>query len=72
MARVRFTQDFDYRPKANVVISYKADNSYTVRREAADQAIAAGAASEEGALSRDEARAAREEAKAARKKDAEA
>ena len=47
MARVFFTKDFTYKPKPNVAIAYRADNEYpNVRREAADQAIAAGAAVE--------------------------
>lgn len=45
MARVRFNRPFSYRPKPGVIIAYKA-TEYTVRRECADQAIAAGAAEE--------------------------
>jgi hypothetical protein len=47
MARVRFNRPFSYRPKPGVIIAYKA-TEYTVKRECADQAIAAGAAEEVG------------------------
>jgi hypothetical protein len=46
MARVRFTEDFDYKPKSQVTIAYKAGTEKTVRRECADAAIAAGKAVE--------------------------
>lgn len=46
MARVRFTKDFDYKPKSQVTIGYKAGTEMTVRRECADAAIAAGKAVE--------------------------
>jgi hypothetical protein len=46
MAHVRFSQDFDWSPRLHVVIAYKAGESYVVRRECADEAIAAGAAKE--------------------------
>jgi hypothetical protein len=45
MARVRFHRAFDYRPRSGVVLAYK-PGEYTVRRECADRAIAAGAAQE--------------------------
>jgi hypothetical protein len=46
MARVRFTEDFDYKPKTQVTIGYRAGMDMTVRRECADAAIAAGKAVE--------------------------
>jgi hypothetical protein len=46
MARVKFTKDFDYKPKPSVTIAYKAGREYTVRRECADQAIAVGRGTE--------------------------
>ncbi|MBP2459589.1 MULTISPECIES: hypothetical protein [unclassified Rhizobium] len=53
MARVRFTKDFDYKPKSQVTIGYKADTEMTVRRECADAAIAAGKAVEVDGEGRD-------------------
>jgi hypothetical protein len=44
MTRVRFTADFDYRPIPQVTIGYLAGMEETVKRECADQAIAAGKA----------------------------
>lgn len=44
MARVRFTDDFDYKPTPTSTIAYKAGMELTVRRECADQAVAAGKA----------------------------
>lgn len=44
MARVRFTADFDYKPTAQCTIGYLAGMEETVRRECAEQAIAAGKA----------------------------
>ncbi|UXS49279.1 hypothetical protein [Agrobacterium tumefaciens] len=44
MARVRFTQDFDYKPTPQVTIAYEAGWEGTVKRECADQAVAAGKA----------------------------
>ncbi|UXT99916.1 hypothetical protein [Agrobacterium tumefaciens] len=44
MARVRFTQDFDYRPAPSVTIAYKAEWEGTVKRECAKAAVAAGKA----------------------------
>ncbi len=46
MARVKFTDDFDYRPTANVTYAYLANTEHTVKRECADQAIAVGKAHE--------------------------
>lgn len=46
MARVKFTHDFDYRPTTNTVIAYLAGMEQTVKRDCADQAIAAGKAHE--------------------------
>ncbi|MDP9788723.1 hypothetical protein [Agrobacterium tumefaciens] len=41
MARVRFTDDFDYRPPVfGVTIAYKAGWSGSVKKECADQAVA--------------------------------
>lgn len=42
--RVRFTADFDYRPTPQVTVGYLAGMEMTVKRECAEQAIAAGAA----------------------------
>ena len=50
MARVRFTADFDYRPTPVSTIAYKAGMDLTVRRECADQAVAAGKAEDLDAL----------------------
>lgn len=44
MTRVRFTQDFDYKPTSQTTIGYKAGMEQTVKRECAEQAIAAGKA----------------------------
>lgn len=46
--KVRFTADFDYRPRTQVTIAYKADPArvHTVKRECGEQAIAAGKAVE--------------------------
>jgi len=44
--RVRFTHDFDYKPTAQSTIAYKAGMEETVKRECAEQAIAAGKAEE--------------------------
>ncbi|CDM56282.1 MULTISPECIES: hypothetical protein [Rhizobium] len=41
MARVRFTHDFDYKPTPQSTIGYKAGMELTVKRECADQAVAA-------------------------------
>lgn len=46
MARVKFTRDFDWKPTWRSTIAYKADQEYTVRRECADAAVAAGAGHE--------------------------
>jgi hypothetical protein len=46
MARVRFTHDFDYKPTPRSTIGYKAGMELTVKRECADQAVAAGKAAE--------------------------
>jgi hypothetical protein len=47
MARARFTDDFDYRPTQQSVIAYRAGNEYrNMKREAVDQAVAAGKAVE--------------------------
>lgn len=55
MARVRFIEDFDYKPKSQITIGYKADTEMTVRRECADAAIAAGKAVEVEAAEKDAA-----------------
>ncbi|MCW8283937.1 hypothetical protein K7A42_23825 [Agrobacterium sp. InxBP2] len=44
MARVRFREDFDYRPTPQVTIAYNGGWEGTVKRECADQAVAAGKA----------------------------
>ncbi|WP_309086461.1 hypothetical protein [Chelativorans sp.] len=46
MARVRFKEDFDYRPNRLTTVAYKAGMELTVRRECADAAVAAGKAIE--------------------------
>jgi hypothetical protein len=45
---VKFTKDFDYTPSAErrVTIAYKAGMDLTVKREAGEAAVAAGAATE--------------------------
>jgi hypothetical protein len=44
MSRVRFTEDFDYKPKKSITVAYLAGMERTVKRECAAQAIAAGKA----------------------------
>jgi hypothetical protein len=44
MARVRFNEDFDYKPTPQVTVGYLAGMELTVRRECAEQAVAAGKA----------------------------
>ncbi|MCM2452233.1 hypothetical protein [Agrobacterium vitis] len=44
MARVKFTQDFDYKPISQSTTGYKAGWEGTVKRDCAAQAIAAGKA----------------------------
>lgn len=44
MARVRFTDDYDYKPTAQSTIAYKKGMELTVRQECADKAMAAGKA----------------------------
>lgn len=46
MARVKFSRDFDWKPTSQTTIAYKADQECTVRRECADAAVKAGAATE--------------------------
>ncbi len=41
MARVRFTEDFDYKPTPQVTVAYLAGWSGTVKRDCADKAITA-------------------------------
>jgi hypothetical protein len=41
MARVRFIDDFDYKPTSRVTVGYLAGWSGTVKRDCADQAVAA-------------------------------
>jgi len=50
---VRFTSDFDYKPKRSVTLSYKAGNTVNVVRECAEAAIKAKAAVEMKKTSRD-------------------
>lgn len=54
MARVRFSEDYRYRPsqRSQICIKYRAEREYTVKRECADAAIAAGVAEELPAPSR--------------------
>lgn len=44
MARVKFTENFDYKPTPQVTIAYEAGWEGTVRRECAEEAFAAGKA----------------------------
>ncbi|AOF92022.1 hypothetical protein [Sinorhizobium sp. RAC02] len=44
MSRVRFTEDFDYKPKKSITVAYLAGMEKTVKRECAALAIAAGKA----------------------------
>lgn len=44
MARVKFIQDFDYKPTAQMTTGYLAGWEGTVKRDCAEQAIAAGKA----------------------------
>lgn len=44
MAKVLFTHDFDYKPKPQVTIGYRAGMKKTVKRDCADRAVAAGKA----------------------------
>lgn len=48
MARVQFGDDYRYRPSAlrQICIKYRGGRAYTVKRECADAAVAAGAAVE--------------------------
>lgn len=54
MARVKFISDFDYKPTRQVTIAYKAGMEITVKRECADQAVAAGKAVSERSTESDE------------------
>lgn len=44
--RVKFTQDYDYKPNSRTTIGYLAGMEETVKRECGEAAIAAGAAQE--------------------------
>lgn len=44
MARIRFLDNFDYKPNSQITIAYLAGMELTVKRECADRAIAAGKA----------------------------
>jgi hypothetical protein len=44
--RVRFKENFDYKPTRQSTVAYKAGMELTVKRECAEQAIAAGKAVE--------------------------
>ncbi|MGP4691620.1 hypothetical protein [Agrobacterium cavarae] len=48
MARVRFKHDFDYKPTPQTTTGYLAGWEGTVKRECAEQAIAAGKAERVG------------------------
>ena len=41
MARVKFIEDYDYKPTAQVTVAYLAGWSGTVKRDCADKAVAA-------------------------------
>lgn len=45
MAKITVSEPFDYSPRPNVVLAYK-PGTYTVKRECADHAVAAGKAVE--------------------------
>lgn len=55
MARVRFTEDFDYKPTSSVTIGYRAGWSGTVKRDCADKAVAVNKAERLDAKTADEA-----------------
>ena len=44
--RVRFTDDFDFKPTSQVTIGYRAGMVTTVKRSCGEQAVAAGKAVE--------------------------
>ncbi|WP_312619047.1 hypothetical protein [Agrobacterium pusense] len=44
MARIRFKQDFDYKPTPQTTVAYEAGWEGAVKRECAEEAIAAGKA----------------------------
>lgn len=44
MARVKFTEDFDYKPTPQTTIAYPADWEGTVKQDCAQKAVAAGKA----------------------------
>lgn len=44
MAKVRFLQDFDWRPAPGVILAYRAGCEMTVTRRCAERAVAAGKA----------------------------
>lgn len=44
MARVRFTEDYDYKPTLQSTIGYKGGMELTVKQDCADKAIALGKA----------------------------
>jgi len=44
MARVRFTEAYDYKPTANSTIAYKKGMELTVKQDCADKAVKAGKA----------------------------
>jgi hypothetical protein len=54
VARVKFSEDHDYRPSPRVVIAYKAGNVYSVKRDCADEAVALGRGVEIDPPSREE------------------
>ncbi|MBX8785277.1 hypothetical protein HBA94_16040 [Ochrobactrum sp. GRS2] len=44
MARVRFTEDFDYKPTKQTTVAYRAGMEITVKQDCADRAVALGMA----------------------------
>jgi len=44
MARVRFTEDYDYKPTAQTTVGYEAGMELTVKQDCADKAVKAGKA----------------------------
>lgn len=55
MPRVKFLADFDYKPSKQTTVGYLAGMEETVKRDCADQAIAAGKAKTVGRPKQEEA-----------------
>lgn len=48
MPKLRFIRDFDWRPRAGVIVAYRAGMEMSVTRAAAAKAVAVGAAVKTG------------------------